>query len=314
MYSDILTIHSYIETALATIGEGIAACFFHAYHMATEFSQTEIFQTNLLRVLWLYSHCAVVLERGCKRLYDNNEIIRAPIDTSIWLYEQAVIISSNKKHEPNAANWISVCRLVKSEDASMNRIPYLETYRIVSHPLIDEMAAHFENAFTSVLCLMNIPEDTNDDNANEPILSDHAKQYIHDMIQNDTLIIMKTETHRLDDPNGFAYRVYLCNRRSEVVPELNLFLHSKYRLLSASYTCPGRTEPIALNIPREMFIVGNEILSPAFVRRCLEYQGYGDVFSMDYTIDLIDGEINQSSMKSHQYLWIGADGAGIGLL
>ena len=60
--------------------------------------------------------------------------------------------------------------------------------------------------------------------------------------------------------------------------------------------------PITLDIPKTMYIVDNELLSPTFIYRCLKYQGYSSKFNMSYKIKLIDHEINMIELNYSQYI------------
>ena len=69
------------------------------------------------------------------------------------------------------------------------------------------------------------------------------------------------------------------------------------------YICgkPDMSKPIAIEIPAEMYQVGNVLFTPMFVKRYLEYQSLSYVFDDRYTLDIIDNEMNMLSMNSKQY-------------
>jgi hypothetical protein len=62
---------------------------------------------------------------------------------------------------------------------------------------------------------------------------------------------------------------------------------------------------VVLNLPKEFYVIGNEIFSPAFTRRLLEYQPDEFEFGLDYTLKIMDGGINSFELKSDQYLVLG---------
>jgi len=91
---------------------------------------------------------------------------------------------------------------------------------------------------------------------------------------------------------------------------------STFRILNAEYIHPKMPNSLRIEVPREWLCVGNQLFSPVFVRRCLEYQ-HGNkqfVFDLDYSIRLIDGEINEFEISSNQYLQIGASNGAVGKL
>lgn len=61
---------------------------------------------------------------------------------------------------------------------------------------------------------------------------------------------------------------------------------------------------IPLEIPDSMWSVGNELFSPVFVRRCLEYQSDCYDFSYDYTIEIIDSNADIITLNSNQYILV----------
>jgi len=85
--------------------------------------------------------------------------------------------------------------------------------------------------------------------------------------------------------------------------------------LSIVYTHPLMNNVIYLNIDRTMFVVGNELLSPAFVLRSLHYQypiHFLDetlyCFDKDYIIKIIDHNVKFFEITSNQYIKITKDG------
>ena len=58
-----------------------------------------------------------------------------------------------------------------------------------------------------------------------------------------------------------------------------------------------------------MMMAENELFSPSFVRRCLEYQNRPFVFDMDYRLEMIDQDVKCFTLTSDKYLLIGEKGA-----
>jgi hypothetical protein len=55
-----------------------------------------------------------------------------------------------------------------------------------------------------------------------------------------------------------------------------------------------------LDVPRGFMNVGNQILSPAFVHRCLEYQNKPYYFDMNYTLKIMDSCTETYEMSSEE--------------
>lgn len=87
------------------------------------------------------------------------------------------------------------------------------------------------------------------------------------------------------------------------------FVPSSVRFLSVEYRHPAMDRPISLEIDKMFYLEGNHLLSAAFVRRCLEYQCEPELyyFDMNYTLIVLDNEVNIIELKSHQYVVLEKD-------
>jgi hypothetical protein len=71
---------------------------------------------------------------------------------------------------------------------------------------------------------------------------------------------------------------------------------SKVRFLSIEYVY-GKYK-IEIVLPKEMFVVGNELFSPLFILRCLNYQAKEYEFNKDYTLFIMDSDLNNIQLTS----------------
>ena len=78
--------------------------------------------------------------------------------------------------------------------------------------------------------------------------------------------------------------------------------------LSIEYTHPEMKEAIELKLDAGWWRVGNELFTPAFVLRALEYQSNGYYFDEDYTIRLLDTHCNIIILNSNMYIVITENG------
>lgn len=143
-------------------------------------------------------------------------------------------------------------------------------------------------------------EYTNTDLNETPIQQFNTMRSIvstNQFIQDNTVIndnnIMQLFILKYDDV--YLYRIKLTN----LLEERSI---SKIRFLSIVYSHPKMAEPIHMEIPKNALLCKNEILSSAFILRYLEYQSRSFVFDMNYTLNIIDGHVNQFNMKCHQYI------------
>lgn len=77
---------------------------------------------------------------------------------------------------------------------------------------------------------------------------------------------------------------------------------SKVSFIDIQYSHPSMSNPLVLDISKDYFLVGNELFSPAFVQRMLYYQPYPFVFDLDYSLEIMDKDLNSVSLKSNQYI------------
>lgn len=74
--------------------------------------------------------------------------------------------------------------------------------------------------------------------------------------------------------------------------------------LSVEYTHPEMSEAIELKMDAGFFREGNELFTPAFVLRMLEYQSSGYYFDEDYKIRVMDSNCNIIELDSDMYVVI----------
>jgi len=111
-------------------------------------------------------------------------------------------------------------------------------------------------------------------------------------ILEECLITMKTN-------NKYIYKT--CNRDNECFAELpNEF--SKIKFLNIEYIHPQNQSSITIQLDRNSYLVGNEILSPTFVKRHLEYMNSSKNFDMTYVLKIMDNNLNNFELKSHEYI------------
>lgn len=96
----------------------------------------------------------------------------------------------------------------------------------------------------------------------------------------------------------------LCNITNKFEKEDAKYIVEKsdVKFLSIEYSNPDMKEPVSFILNKDVFQIGNEILSNAFVLRYLQYQTQYYVYANDYTINIIDNKVNQFTLTSNQYI------------
>ena len=91
-------------------------------------------------------------------------------------------------------------------------------------------------------------------------------------------------------------------------PEMEIMYRPSAARFMIEYTHPNQSHQITLVIPKSMYMAGNHILSFLFVLRLLKYQPEPFHFDMDYTLKVIDDDVNILELKSHQFIVLTEDG------
>jgi len=124
----------------------------------------------------------------------------------------------------------------------------------------------------------------------KPIIKKNELEYLvllHYRNMTDDCIISRLIT------NDEAYDEY--NIVCDTVPTRNYFL-------SIEYHHPHMKNTISLNLDKRYLIAGNELFSPCFVLKCLNYQKESYVFDADYKLVILDSDINTTTLTCNQYM------------
>ncbi len=80
------------------------------------------------------------------------------------------------------------------------------------------------------------------------------------------------------------------------------------QFLSILYSHPQMKETIPIELDAAIYLVGNEILSAAFVERYLMYQSRPYVFDANYKLELMNKKIQMFELHSGQYVVLNKTG------
>jgi len=82
---------------------------------------------------------------------------------------------------------------------------------------------------------------------------------------------------------------------------------SSFKPMSISYIHSQMDEPVSITLPTNMWCVDNQLFSPIFVRRCLEYIEDSFIFDGKYTIQIIDSSVNIYTIHPYEYIRVQDD-------
>jgi hypothetical protein len=203
-----------------------------------------------------------------KSLYENNLVARSVIDYSVYGANYIYSLLIGKKIEPMSSYWISSLVLSKRDKNRFIGDEYtlLESYEFIKNPLdINEGRTNFETSYNEIC-----------DAVDSVVLN--SQSYVEGLVK------MKVG----DD---YVFRIF--DNTNGQFDEFKLpLVPSKAKFLSIEYTHPLMKTGIVFELDKSVYFVGNQILSPTFVKSYLEYQSELYHFDMDYVLKIMDSDIN----------------------
>ena len=120
----------------------------------------------------------------------------------------------------------------------------------------------------------------------------------------------KADGYKADGYKADGYKAdgYKADGHSELPMESFSWKKVATPFLSVEYTHPEMNEAIELKMDAGFFREGNELFTPAFVLRLLEYQYVPYYFDEDYTIRVMDTQCNIIDLTSSMYIVITENG------
>ena len=122
--------------------------------------------------------------------------------------------------------------------------------------------------------------------------------------------IMKTDK-QIDEwlltmKTGNKYIYKICNRWNTWCDEFSDEL-SKVKFLSIEYFHPENAKSITIDMDRNGYLIGNEILSSTFIKRALEYMNDRKSFDMTYSLKIMDNNLDTFVLKNDEYIVLERD-------
>ena len=128
-----------------------------------------------------------------------------------------------------------------------------------------------------------------------PVMSPPSPRYVVD-----SLVITKYRgKYQVSSQGPDPDNEYVRDQAAQLIP-------SDVRFLCIQYLHPQmKGSPIELTIPPGMMMVGNQLLTPAFVLRLLEHTvgtHYGFMFDLNYTLSIMDSQIRMFNLSSTEFV------------
>jgi hypothetical protein len=116
MWSDFAIIDSYVQFGLTFLQEKATDLYHFAKRKAVEFANSPQAQSFAISAIWFYHSVETRVYFFLKGLYDDNRLIRGPVDLVYFIIGTG-INKSHLREERKSENWIEICKLAKEENA-----------------------------------------------------------------------------------------------------------------------------------------------------------------------------------------------------
>jgi hypothetical protein len=244
----------------------------------------------LINIIYWYSYIYNIIYKTAKLIYENNPIISNITDYTHYGIEIIVATIENKLIEPFDKTWFCLSYVINDNDQPIILLRNPNTH-INSN----------QNSDVAKLCYNEIyyNHDVLNENPSHNVLFKYMELFENtktiDYLNISFILMMKIE-------NKYVVR---CKNIMDNISILTV--PSSIRFLSVIYNHPEMDESIVFELSPEMYMVGNELFSFAFVYRLLKYQSLPYKIDYNYEIVLIDNMINTITISSNQYIRLGDD-------
>jgi len=104
--------------------------------------------------------------------------------------------------------------------------------------------------------------------------------------------------------NMYMYRVE--DKKSNLIDIMDFDNKSSVGFLSITLKFPDQ-RPIDLNLTSNLMYINNEILSRAFIVRYIKYNNIDCIYDDNYTLDIVDNNIEMNTLHAGEYIILGDD-------
>jgi len=260
------------ECAETTISNGIKAVTNKKNEIWSDIQKSTLFSYGVISAFWLIKQVESVKAKS-KQIYNSNSLIKAVVDIFVYSARMGMATLRNQRIEPFKSNWISTSVLMKKNPSMFTgaEYSYLDLYDFIKEPIDKNLVIGFTDS-----C-----------------------QTLNSMVSNTANMEEGMVTMKVGEK--YVNYIYPKPKDGEKAIEIPL-VPCKFSFLSIQYTHPLMDETIYIDLDKQFYYSKNEILSPLFIQRCLEYQPANYHFDMDYELHIIDNDIETFSLNSNQYI------------
>lgn len=226
------------------------------------------------KLFLMYIDVKTGVSKGGNYLYNNFDVIKNTVDTTSYNLDRVKSIYNEHRIEPFDNNWVCISILLNNDQTLFadNKHIYLENYQNINPYTTSEVSKdYYYNNCISYFGKMATSIAKCDDNVVE------------------TMVTMK-----LDD--GVFNKSF--NKNTENTTYSNTRVKSQF--LTIEYTHPKMNDRIIIELDKDIYFTDNIILSSLFIKRYLEYQPEEFIFDEDYTVNLMDNNVNMITLSYSQ--------------
>jgi hypothetical protein len=264
------------ETVAAFLAAILDYCITYFFKFV-EYIKNIDYHTLGVKALVYYSNVSSQTYKFCKKLYDKYPAVKTAVDRAIYSKDNVLAILGNYKIEPYLDNWICTSGLISSPE-----LRYVdEKYK-------------FNDAYDFV----------NDADADSII------NMLNDNLESANLLVenssdIKSLMVSLKYNSLYSYRIIKENRKDYnfSIPPTK----SKVKFISIEYTNPNMKSSCFIDLNKNEYMVGNEILSHLFIKRYFSYRPNNFCFNPQYVLNIIDGDLNTIQLRANQYILLHTD-------
>ena len=236
-------------------------------------------------LLTYYSKTSGYIKEKITEINNDNEVLKCIGEFVNYSLRYIHAILTNRRIEPMDNKWISIGVLRIDTSSDKKGFVFQESFERIEDNR-DYLMEYVEPSWTDSYIQW----------------TDAMKQIsTSDEKIKETLVTLRYE-------DKYIYRV--CNKKSQTITDINFELSSK-KFLSIDYCHSSLERPIFIDLGKNAYCIGNEILSPSFIKRCLEYNCNTSHFDMSYKLKILTDTIDTIEISSEEYIVIEKNGYSI---
>lgn len=240
-----------------------------------------------LKIFSLYVTVVMYGSKFGRYLYNNYPEVKRCVDVTLYFIKYISSRVNDNRIEPLNDNWVRTSFLLKNNETFFtgNKYIYMDNYEYLN-------------------------TDVNEDYSPKEMIQ-QSFDYFHNIVKamcQTNINLIQTMTTMNKNKN---YAMSISYDKETNPPNFKApFREAHNPFISIEYVDSSKDTKIVLE-PENCWFVGNSMLSPIHVRQLLEYQELPFQFDLDYTLNIIDNDMNMYTMNKDQYIYINEEGNAI---